>query len=51
MYMVAGLDEAGLHSTYAITRAHCEALAANGYYARVHEYEAPHAQGWQRARP
>jgi len=44
MYMVAGLDEAGLHSTYAITRPHCQALAAHGDYARVHEYEAPHAR-------
>jgi hypothetical protein len=44
MYMVAGLDEAGLHSTYAITRPHCQALDAHSDYARVHEYEAPHAR-------
>ena len=44
MYMVAGLDEACLHSTYAITRPHCQALAAHGDHARVHEYEAPHAR-------
>ena len=44
--MLVGLDEAGLHSTHAITRAHCLALAVNvvGIYARVLEYEALHAR-------
>ena len=44
--MLVGLDEAGLHSTHAIARAHCLALAVNvvGIYARVLEYEALHAR-------
>ena len=44
--MLIGLDEAGLHSTHAIARAHCLALAVNvvGIYARVLEYEALHAR-------
>ena len=53
--MLVDLDEAGLHSTHAIARAHCQALAVQGLtfrallsraleYARVLEYEALHAR-------
>ena len=53
--MLVDLDEAGLRSTHAIARAHCQALAVQGLtfrpllsraleYARVLEYEALHAR-------
>ena len=40
MCMLVGLDEASLHSTHAVTRTHCQALAVTGDYARVLEYQA-----------
>ena len=40
MCMLVGLDEAGLHSTHAVTRTHCQALAVTGDYGRVLEYQA-----------